>query len=394
MEASYAVVCLSHLRWSFVFQRPQHLLSRCARERPVYFFEEPIFIEGPSRLDVSLSAEGVYVAVPHLSEGTEDVEAAQAELLRSLLDSEQVENFVLWFYTPMALPITDGLSPLAVVYDCMDQLAAFKDPPPCLVPREDQLFQLADVVFTGGQALFEEKQQRHGNIHAFPSSVDVSHFGRARQAQLDPHDQSHIPGPRLGFFGVIDERMDLELLRGIATTRPDWQLVILGPVVKIDEEDLPRASNIHYLGSKSYKELPSYIAGWDVALLPFALNESTKFISPTKTPEYLAAGRPVVSTAIRDVVRPYQALGLARIAGSVEEFVAACGAAMAEASTDRLQRADEFLSRQSWDQTWQRMRAHIDEAVESRRPRPSPKLTTNAGGAVGGDQINAAAGGQ
>ena len=104
--------------------------------------------------------------------------------------------------------------------------------------------------------------------------------------------------------------MDFELLSGVARARPGWSFVMLGPVVKIDEESLPRAANIHYLGSKSYAELPRYASGWDVALLPFARNESTEFISPTKTPEYLAAGLPVVSTSIRDVVRPYQELGL------------------------------------------------------------------------------------
>ncbi len=238
---------------------------------------------------------------------------------------------MLWYYTPMALPLGAALNPSAIVYDCMDQLSAFKGAPAGLLERERELLRQADVVFTGGHSLYQEKRQSHPNIHPFPSSVDVSHFAQARVAQPEPTDQATIAGPRLGFFGVIDERMDLELLAGVARARPSWQLVILGPLAKIDSSDLPQAPNIHYLGSKSYSELPSYIAGWDVALLPFARNESTKFISPTKTPEYLAAGRPVVSTSIADVVTPYQALGLVRIADTADEFVRACEDALTEA---------------------------------------------------------------
>ena len=352
MNNIYDVICFSHLRWSFVFQRPQHLLSSCARERRVFFVEEPISIEGPTRLEVTLTAEKVYVVVPHINEAEGNVEAAQAALLKRFLTQENIDAYVLWFYTPMALPLACGLSPLATVYDCMDQLAAFKNAPEELIARERALLASADLMFTGGHALFEEKRAQHHNIHPFPSSVDVPHFARAREVQREPPDQQSIAHPRLGFFGVIDERMDLELLAGIAKARPDWQMVVIGPVVKIDSAELPRASNIHYLGSKSYAELPSYISGWDVALLPFARNESTRFISPTKTPEYLAAGLPVVSTSIRDVVRPYEALGLVRIADTVPDFVAACELALGEDPGARALKAGRFLANLSWDKTW------------------------------------------
>jgi UDP-galactopyranose mutase len=248
----------------------------------------------------------------------------------------------------------------------MDQLAAFKNAPACLIEREQDLFRKADVVFTGGQSLYEEKRNKHPNVRVFPSSVDTSHFAKARQKQADPEDQAGIARPRLGFFGVVDERMDLQLLANMAAARPEWQLVILGPVLKIDEAELPRAANIHYLGSRDYAELPRYVAGWDVALLPFARNESTLFISPTKTPEYLAAGKPVVSTSIRDVVRPYQGLGLARIADTTDDFVAACEAAMCESTGQRVLKADAFLSRQSWDRTWREMQACIEEVLQNR----------------------------
>ena len=344
----------------------------------MYFIEEPVFGHGPDRLDVSLSEQGVHVAVPHLDNSTKDVEQAQADLLQRLLAAENVLDYVLWFYTPMALPITRTLKPLAVVYDCMDQLSAFRGAPPDLIEREGELFDQAQLVFTGGQALYEAKQHRHANVHAFPSSVDIPHFAQARAPQPDPEDQARIMHPRLGFFGVVDERMDLGLLAGVAAARPDWQLVIIGPVVKVDEADLPRAHNIHYLGAKTYLQLPAYISGWDVALLPFARNESTEFISPTKTPEYLAAGTPVVSTSIRDVIRPYGDLDLVRIADSVDEFVTACESALSEPCGGRIAAADAFLADLSWDKTWSGMAALLDEAVQ-RRTEASSKRELQTG---------------
>ena len=261
----------------------------------------------------------------------------------------------------------------------MDELASFKNAPPVLKEREATLLRLADLVLTGGQSLYEAKRHQHENIHPFPSSVDVEHFAQARRVTEDPPDQAGIPHPRLGFFGVIDERMDRDLIDGVAAARPDWHLVLLGPVVKIDAAQLPRRANIHYLGSKAYAALPSYIAGWDVALLPFARNEATRFISPTKTPEYMAAGKPVVSTSIRDVVRPYGREGLVRIADDVEAFVAACEAAMAEDAAERLRQADAFLRQTSWDGTWLRIRLLVEAVLRPEHGR----VDVNAGGLAG-----------
>ncbi|HZG52622.1 MAG TPA: glycosyltransferase family 1 protein [Pyrinomonadaceae bacterium] len=367
------LVCLSHLRWDFVYQRPQHLLSRCAKQRRVFFVEEPIFGQGPSRLDVTQREDGVHVVVPHLPEGLSNevaVEAIQQAMIDRLFAEHQIRDYVLWYYTPMALGWTRHLKPLATVYDCMDELAAFKNAPRSLRDREAELFRRADLVFTGGQSLYEAKRDQHRNVYAFPSSIDRAHFAQAREIMADPADQAGIPHPRLGFFGVVDERFDIELLDAISAARPDWQFVIIGPVVKINEADLPRRANIHYLGSKSYKELPAYLAGWDVAALLFARNDSTRFISPTKTPEYLAAGRPVVSTSIRDVVRPYGKLGLVRIADDAAEFVkAAAEIGMDERVEDSvwLARVDEFLAKISWDRTWGEMAELIGEVAASRR---------------------------
>jgi len=359
------VVALSHLRWDFVFQRPQHLLTRCARRHRVFVIEEPIVDEGPARFEVSVRQHGIRVAVPRLPEGlTVDAAAAvQVSLLRSFFREHGISDLLLWYYTPMALSFTRHLRPRAVVYDCMDELSAFAGAPASMREREQELLKRADVVFTGGQTLFESKRHCHPNVFSFPSSVDVDHFARARVSQPDPDDQAHIPHPRLGFFGVVDERMDLELLRQVAAARPDWHLVIVGPVVKIDPSCLPAAANLHYLGPKQYDELPSYLAGWDVALLPFARNDATRYISPTKTPEYLAAGKPVVSTSIRDVVRPYGVTGLARIADDPADFVAAVEAALAETATERLRQVDAFLTQTSWDGTWTRMYHLVTAAI-------------------------------
>ena len=378
------LVCLSHLRWDFVYQRPQHLLSRFAKERRVFFVEEPIFGEAPMRLDISQRDGGVYVVVPHLPTelvGEEALESVQREMIDRLFKDYDITQHLLWYYTPMAMPWTKHLRPLATVYDCMDELSAFKGAPPALKEHEAELFARADLVYTGGQSLYEAKRDQHKNVYAFPSSIDAAHFAQARCVVEEPLDQAEIPHPRLGFFGVIDERMDIELLDKVAAERPDWHLVMVGPVVKIDPADLPRRANIHYLGGKSYQELPKYLAGWDVALLPFALNDSTRFISPTKTPEYLAAGCPVVSTSIRDVVRPYGEQGLVHIADTPAEFIAGIEAAMQEDSRARLREVDAFLAQTSWDQTWGRMNELIEDVIASRlvsRTKAVPALAASA----------------
>jgi UDP-galactopyranose mutase len=365
------LICFSHLRWDFVYQRPQHLLSRYAEERRVFYVEEPVFDNGPMRLDISGRDGGVWVVVPHLPEGLSEIEieAAQRTLIDQLFKEHSIRDCVLWYYTPMALAFTRHLEPLATVYDCMDELSAFKGAPPALREREEELFRRADLVFTGGQSLYEAKRERHHAVQYFPSSIDQAHFGQARTLAAEPDDQAGIAHPRLGFFGVIDERFDIELLDGVAAARPRWQFIMIGPVVKIDPATLPRRQNIHYLGGKSYQELPAYLAGWDVALLLFARNESTRFISPTKTPEYLAAGKPVISTSIRDVVRTYGERGLVHIADTVDEFVSAAEAILSEQpeQADWLAGVDAFLASNSWDETWAQMSKLIEDVVNARR---------------------------
>ena len=374
------LLCFSHLRWDFVFQRPQHLLTRHAKHRRVFYFEEPIFDEERTpRLVISPREENIYVAVPHLPKGTDKFAAMEMQrlLLDEMVADNNIQNFTSWYYTPMALTFSRQLQPERVIYDCMDELSHFKDAPIELLDLETELLEKAGLVFTGGHSLYEHKKTRHTNIHAFPSSIDFAHFSSARRDQADPHDQCEIPHPRIGFFGVLDERFDHQLIRQAAAQRPDWQFVLIGPVVKIDPEILPKADNIHYLGMKSYIDLPQYLAHWDLAMLPFAINDSTKFISPTKTPEYLAAGKPVVSTPIRDVIRPYSEMGLVHIADTVADFINAAEAAMKERASDRdwLMRVDTFLSQTSWDETFARM-ARLELEMETASGPQFPTIET------------------
>jgi UDP-galactopyranose mutase len=380
------LVCFSHLRWDWVYQRPQHLLKRAAADRRVFYIEEAVPDSGSVRLEVRERDAGVKVVTPYLPEGLCSQIAKTAvlgDMIGRYFQEQGIRDYVLWYYTPMATEFTRQLKPLAVVYDCMDELSAFKGAPEALKFHELELLRRADVVFTGGQSLYEAKREKHRSVHAFPSSIDRDHFMQARTRGEDPDDQKRIAHPRLGFFGVIDERFDIDLLDAVAAERPHWQFIMLGPITKIDPAMLPQRLNIHYLGAKSYDELPKYIAGWDVALLPFAINESTRYISPTKTPEYLAAGKPVVSTPITDVIRPYGQMDLVRIASTPQEFIAAIEDALTPEATTKqwLERVDKFLAKTSWDQTWAEMADLIDRSIiRARKPSVRARLSraTNA----------------
>jgi glycosyltransferase involved in cell wall biosynthesis len=366
------LICFSHLRWNFVYQRPQHLLRRATRRYEVFFWEEPVFgEEREAWLDRTMSEEGVEILVPRLPHRDwEQAIIVQRRLLDQFLSQLSNEPSVLWYYTPMALQFSRGIPADVIVYDNMDELSAFHGAPPEVVALENEMFAASDVVFTGGQSLFEAKKHRHKNIHPFPSSIETAHFHKARRATQDPVDQASLPRPRLGFFGVVDERMDVDLLARAAALRPDWQFVMVGPVVKIDPQILPKAANIHWLGSKTYKELPSYLSHWDLGLMPFALNDATRFISPTKTPEFLAAGIPVLSTRIRDVVRPYGENELVEIVDDAEDLCRKAEVLLNRPKEPWLTLVDQFLARNSWDQTWAAMQGLMDKANPQQKVIP------------------------
>ncbi|TRW14539.1 glycosyltransferase family protein [Glacieibacterium frigidum] len=357
------LLVLSHLRWDFVTQRPQHLMTRAARDFDVIFFEEPLWDDAAAPgVDDRQRDGGIRVVQPLLPHGTDT--AAAVDYQRGLLDrlvARVSGSLILWFYTPMALPFARHLAADLIVFDKMDELSAFQNAPPLLLALEQELLELADVVFTGGASMHEAAAHRHENIHCFPSSIDAAHFAKAREGGLDdPADQAGIAEPRIGFFGVIDERFDIGLLREVATAAPEMQFVMIGPVVKIDPASLPQAANIHWLGGKTYAELPAYLAGWHVGWMPFAINDATKFISPTKTPEFLAAGLAVVSTAIRDVVRPYGEAGLVEIAATRDETLTAFAKVLGRPRRDWLAAVDAHLAQGSWDKTWDAMRAQMN----------------------------------
>jgi glycosyltransferase involved in cell wall biosynthesis len=366
------LICFSHLRWNFVYQRPQHLMTRAARQFQVYFIEEPIYDATEAYNEINEGvAPGITTVIPHLPAGS-DSPANKKELLDSLMSSFEDKKYILWYYTPMALEFSDHLQPEAIIYDCMDELSGFKFAPPLLKELEKQLMQKADLVFTGGYHLYEAKKNMHPNIHPFPSSIDKEHFEQARREQEDPEDQASVPHPRIGYYGVVDERFDIPLLTALAATHTDWHFMIVGPVVKIDPSLLPRYPNIHYTGQKGYKELPCYLSGWDVAMMPFLLNEATQFISPTKTPEYLSGGKPVVSTPIRDVVKPYGTLGLVKIASTHTEFEKAIQLSLdMKDRASWLEKVDAFLLNNSWENTWNQMMKLITKTSKSKKPNKS-----------------------
>jgi glycosyltransferase involved in cell wall biosynthesis len=362
------LICFSHLRWDFVLQRPQHLLTRAAQQFDVLFFEEPGFSEnGRAHLSVKKTEEGVTVVTPMLPGGLCESECimTQRRLLNILIASRKNIPAVAWYYTPMALQFSAHIKFDCTVYDCMDELSNFKFAPANLVELEAELFRIADVVFTGGRALFEAKKHKHGNIHAFPSSIDRAHFLKARSTDFvaDPVDQASIPGPRIGYFGVIDERTDLALIRAIAEQRPQFHFVMLGPVVKIDPASLPQGPNLHWLGQKHYADLPRYMAHWNAGFMPFAINDATRFISPTKTPEFLAAGLPVVSTPVEDVVRSWGRPGLVGIASTSAQMCAEIDRALVVDKSLWLRRVDQVLSSMSWDQTFASMLSLINRRL-------------------------------
>ncbi|GFO60183.1 glycosyl transferase [Geomonas silvestris] len=371
-----SIVVFSHLRWDFVYQRPQHLLARMAKLRPIIFIEEPIHQENSAPFfELSRPEPGVLVCkpvTPSSQGGFHDEQIPWiAELLGELLAKEQISHYLAWFYTPMALPLLRHLRPQLVVYDCMDELSGFLKAPRQLTQREAALLKSAHLVFTGGRSLYEAKKGLHPAVHCFPSSVDAAHFAKALDPALDHPLQRPLPRPRLGFYGVLDERLDLALLHALAKTHPGWQIVLVGPVVKIAPETLPKAPNIHYFGKKEYTELPAFLSGWDVCILPFALNEATRYISPTKTLEYMAAEKPVVSTPITDVVRPYGEVVF--IGRSIAEFITGCEQALrqdAEQKRRMVAGMRRILSSTSWDSTVEAMDTLIRQALRERTAAP------------------------
>jgi UDP-galactopyranose mutase len=376
------LICFSDIRWDFLWQRPHHLMSRFAKSYRIYFVEAPVFHADYDQLVIRVTDERITLLAPHLQNESDrpDTNLRQQELLKRFFHDENISLDVFWYYSPTALKFTRLFQPKLIVYDCMEGTHASSGASSVDEKNiERELLEKADILFTAGQSLFEWKKKLHPNTFLFPGSVDKNHFAKARHVTFDPPDQDSIPHPRLGFYGIIDDRFNFELLEHVARLRHAWQFVIIGPVTGIDPHLLPHCPNIHYLGLKHYRELPSYIAGWDIALIPFAHNEITRFISPTKTAEYLAAGKPVISTPIIDIIRSYGNKGLVRIAGTPDEFIRVCDEELQIKDREEwLDHVDAFLSNASWDHTCQEMMQIIQNTPAGKK-KTEEKITTTRG---------------
>jgi glycosyltransferase involved in cell wall biosynthesis len=368
------IIVHSHLRWDFVWQRPQQILSRLAAHAPVLFVEEPIFLDDLSvgRLDISVPFGNVFRALPHLPGSYRNDQDGAIAAVRSLVQESIGEtgelrarftNPIQWFYSPVTAPAMLGaFNEIAVVYDCMDELAQFKYAHPDLARRERLLLASADVVFTGGHKLYRSKSRYHANVHFFGCGVDVAHFSKARAPEtIVPSDIADLPQPVFGYFGVIDERIDYELIARLAREHPDASVVMVGPVVKVDPASLPQASNIHWLGQRDYSQLPAYVKGFTTCLMPFALNEATEYINPTKTLEYMAGGKPIVSTAVADVVHNFTPV--VRVANSAEEFVTLAARVAADPDSTLIAQGLRQAANSSWESIVSQMRKLISNAA-------------------------------
>lgn len=371
------IVCISHLRWDFVWQRPQHILSRLAQQHRILFVEEPITNtqETQHRLEIIPAAKAPNVTVARLIHptqhdhwiGHDDPASRQvySHLVREYIQQQGFQDTVLWLYTPMAFDFVSHVKHKVLVYDVMDQLSAFRGAPASLAGLEQQLLQKANLVFTGGASLYRNKLTANPATYLFPSGVETEHFAKANEPETfaKPADLANIAAPIIGYFGVIDERMDFGLLEYMANSHPEWQIVLLGPILKVGPHELPQAPNLHYLGMKSYDELPAYLAFFDVAMVPFVLNESTEFLSPTKTLEYMAAHKPIVATPIRDIVELYGEV--VRIGHDHNEFINHVQTALNENPYQRLAKENDLLLQYTWNNIANRMQLLIDAQLNS-----------------------------
>lgn len=340
---NYDMIVFCHLRWDFVYQRPQHLISRMAKNMKILLVEEPWHREHEEGSRLTVINENLSILQPNVA-SIEEITSILPEYVKDMKAATG------WFYSASFVPVLQDMQFDKIVYDCMDELSLFKGAPEKLIEQEKYLVAHADIIFTGGKSLFESKQKMHDNVYCFPSSVDEKHFAKAMNGIAIPDDIVNIPGPIVGYYGVIDERINLNLVNEIALAKPDVSFVMIGPLAKIGEHELPRQNNIYYLGMKTYEELPGYLKAFSIAMMPFALNDATKYISPTKTLEYMAAGKPIISTAIKDVVRDYKSC--VKIIDNVQEFADAIDCQLMDAPDVFMKHEyTEILQKTSWDNT-------------------------------------------
>ena len=381
-RSAYPIVVHCHLRWDWVWQRPQQFLSRLSKRHRVLFVEGPSVSDQISSPTYQLKTLVDYPNITILqttmpasrwSDG-EYIDEQRRIVVQKAINGAlggKFDNAVQWFYDPMAVTsFTGKMNEIATVYDCMDELSQFKGAPPQLIERERDLLQAADVVFAGGRKMQQSKSRYHANCHFYGCGVDIAHFGQARSANTSvPSDVAHLAGkPMLGYFGVVDERMDLQLLAKLADAA-SWNIVMVGPVCKIDEKTLPQRANLHWMGGREYSMLPAYTKAFDVCLMPFALNEATEYINPTKALEYMATAKPIVSSAVPDVVSNFAEV--VQIADSHDEFVQMCREEVAQPNAKRIAKGLEMAQRNTWDAIVFQLEKHIAEALQTRSSQTS-----------------------
>ena len=373
-RTAYSIIVHSHLKWDWVWQRPQQFLSRLSKRHRVLFIEGPETIEGLSASKVTLREVDDYPNVVVLQtqmpaakfHDGEWIDDERRRLVQSVLAGPLGRSFdsnVQWFYDPMAVTAFAGqMNERAIVYDCMDQLSQFRYAPPELVKRERELLAVADVVFAGGPKIWEEKRKHNSNSFCYGCGVDLAHFALARESNCPmPADVCDLPRPIFGYIGVVDERLDYDLIGRVAEANPEGSVVMVGPWTKVDPATFPQARNIHWLGNRDYSLLPAYAKAFTVCLMPFALNEATEFINPTKALEYMATGRPIVSTAVPDVVRQFS--NVVSVASSPPEFVAACGRVARKPNRAAISRGLDLARNNSWESIVRKLEAHVEEAI-------------------------------
>ena len=370
-----------HLRWDFVWQRPQQIFSRLAAHHPIAFVEEPMWQEGERRLDISEPFANIARIIPVLSaaEKNDDNDnqcTAVLRLLRRALTEHPLltgrfASPIQWFYSPMTAPIfLDSFDSVATVYDCMDELAQFRFAPAGLRESEQLLISRSDVVFTGGYQLFQSKSRYHDNVHFYGCGVDAEHYSKARLAETElPAEVVNLAKPIFGYFGVIDERLDYALLTQLAREMPEASIVMVGPRAKVDQQSLPNLPNIHWLGHRSYADLPALVKSFDVCLMPFALNDATQYINPTKTLEYMAAGKPVVSTAVPDVLHHFAPI--VDVTFTTDGFIKAVRRAVRSPRADLIKQGIERANNASWDSIVSAMRGHMLDSIRAELDAPA-----------------------
>ncbi|HYF59664.1 MAG TPA: glycosyltransferase [Burkholderiaceae bacterium] len=376
------VIVHCHLRWDFVWQRPQQIFSRLAEHHAVLFVEDPIHDDvGTPELRVTEPHPDVVRVVPVVPQDFERHTDAYCDVVAPMLEAAlashplmagRFDGALQWFYSPMTAPAFLGrFGTTGAIYDCMDELANFRFAPPDIGERERHLMRHARLVFTGGHQLYESKSKLHGNVHFYGCGVDVAHYGRARAAETPlPPEVASLPRPILGYFGVIDERVDYDLIARLSREFPNGSIVMVGPFAKIDPETVPRAPNIHWLGQRQYQDLPALVKAFDVCLMPFALNEATQFINPTKTLEYMAAGKPIVSTAVPDVLRLF--VPIVDVAHDHDAFVDAAQRAWTAPCADLLAKGIDRAERATWEAIVAAMRGHLIDAFRPARAASAP----------------------